>query len=796
MFFNYIKVTLRSLRRDRTYSMINILGLAIGFACFSLIAVYIKNEQSYESFNPRADGVYRMVGILTEAGLGEYYNAITPGPLARALEAEIPQVEAATRARWLGSALVSMGDKAVYQDGLMYADPSAFDVLAVHLISGDKTTALKAPYSIVIDQETRQKYFGNEDPMGKHLTVAEGGGTKAYAVTGVIENYPKNSHLGFSALVSFSTAEENSTFMKNWGTNCLSTYVLLKPGTRKSDVEGQMPRFVDRHVDHDEGTKKQYYLQPLTDIHLHSGHILYQMNQSAGSGTLLQMFAAIGVFVLLIGSINYMNLSTARSMKRSKEVGVRKVLGSQRKHLVSRFMGESIATAFLGLLLSFIIVELFYPGFKSIMKDRLLFDYHHEPVYILQLVAISIIVGVASGLYPAALLSSYQPSDTLRGALTRGRRGAVLRKGLVFLQFGIAIILLVCTGIVRDQMQFIQNSDIGFDKSQVMYVPMRNAEARSKYLVMKEEIGRHAAVQEVSGGEGIAGAGGSDGTMVVAGTNKKLKTMMRFSPVDYDFFRTMGISFVQGRDFSRAIASDSSTGVIVNEATLRELGWRDAIGKQFEQESGPPVNVIGVVRDYHYFSLYTKIEPQMLYISRDRLLFMLVKLRAGMVDQGIGAVEKIWKQQLPGQPFDYGFVDEAVDRQYRSSQTTQTLFTGFSIIAVIVGCLGLFGLSVFTAEQRTKEIGIRKVLGASISSLAMKLSSEFVKLVALSSLVAFPVAYWAMQEWLQNFAYRAAINPLTFVFAAVLVLLIALVTVSIQSVRVALANPVEALRYE
>lgn len=705
MFINYIKVILRSLRRDKTYSMINILGLAIGFACFSLTDGYIKNERTYESFNPHADRVYRVVGVLNQAGLGEYHNAVTPGPLGPALQTEIPQVEAATRVQWLGPALISSGDKALYQDGLMYADPTIFDVLAVHLISGDRTTALKMPYSIVIDQKTREKYFGNEDPLGRPLTVAAGGGTRPYAVTGVMEDYPSNAHLGFSALVSISTAEESNAYLKVWGTNCLATYVLLKPGARKADVEGQMPAFVDKHVGHDGETKKQYYLQPLMDIHLHSGHILYQTIQRIGSGSTLQMFIIIGFFVLLIASINYMNLSTARSLKRAKEVGVRKVLGSQRKHLLVRFIGESTATAFLGLLLSFIIVELCYPAFTSIMKGRLLFDYHHEPVYVLQLLAISMIVGVASGLYPAALLSSYQPGDTLRWALTRGRRVAVLRKGMVFLQFGIALILLVCTGIVRDQMRFIQDRDIGFDKSQVMYVPLRNTEARSQYLVMKDEILRQTAVQEVSGAEGVTGAGGSDGTMFVAGTNLKVKTMMRFSPVDYDFFGTLGISFVQGRDFSRTIASDSSSGVIVNEATLRELGWKDAIGKQFEEESGPPITVIGVIKDYHYGSLYTKIEPQLLYIGRSHLLYMLVKLRAGMVDQGRAVVERIWKQQIPGQPFDYGFVDEWFDRQYRSSQMDEKLFTVFSIIAVMVGCLGLFGLSVFTAEQRTKEIG-------------------------------------------------------------------------------------------
>jgi putative ABC transport system permease protein len=433
----------------------------------------------------------------------------------------------------------------------------------------------------------------------------------------------------------------------------------------------------------------------------------------------------------------------------------------------------------------------------SIMGDRLVSSFHHNAGFLLTMFTICLVVGAASGTYPALILSSYQPAQTVHGSFAHGARGAALRKALVFVQFSIAILLLACTGMVRAQMEYVRTKEVGFDKSQLLYVRLRDPDARSQYLLMREEIVQNVAIRGVSAGGGIAGAGGSDGTMIVAGTNKSERTMMRFSPVDYDFFSTLDIPMVQGRDFSRAIASDSSNGVIVNESTLHELGWKDAIGKQFENGGDDKrLTVIGVVKDYHFFSLYMKIEPQLLYIDRTNINDMLVRIRPGQIEQGVALVERIWKQHLPAEPFEYGFVDQAFDQQYRADQNTQKLFGAFSLVAVIVGCLGLFGLSSFTAEQRTKEIGIRKVLGASAASIAARLSVEFVKLVALSCIVAFPVGYWAMQEWLQNFAYRTTISPLTFILAGGIVVVIALVTVSVQSIKVSLANPIEALRYE
>lgn len=796
MILNYLKITLRNLFKNTGYSLINILGLAIGLACFSIIFIYLQNELSYDRFNTRLDRAYRVVGILDEPGLGEYHNAITAGPLAPALVSELPDIEQSARLMSARSSFVSRGDKGFYEDDIAYADPGLLDILSVTVKAGPRASLLKEPYTIIIDEDIAHKYFGDENPVGRQLTISTGGGTDPYTVGGVMTNYPKNSHVGFSILISFVTAEPAVPYLKMWNTNCLTTYALLKPGVAKERVDPQISSLVNRQVKDDSNSKRFYYLQPLSEIHLYSGHILYQMNRNGGNAGMLRMFGIIGVFVLLIASINYMNLATARSVQRAKEVGMRKVLGSGKRDLVVRFIGESTVTALFAYLLSLVIVELIFPSFLSIMASPLALDVHHQPLFLLELAGVAFIVGVGSGVYPAFILSSYSPADTLRGKYTRGKGGATLRKGLVFAQFSIAIILLACTGIVRDQMEYVRTKDVGFDKSQLMYVSLRSNTARAKYLLMKDELLRNSTVNAVTGGEGMAGAGGSDGTMIVAGTNKQSTLMMRFSPVDYDFCSTLNLHVVQGRDFSREISSDSANGVMINEAAARELGWKDAVGKQFEQSSGPPLNVIGVVKDYHYFSLYTKIEPQILYIRRDLLRYLLVKIRPQQIEQGIADVENTWKQHLPAEPFDYGFVDQAFDQRYRAGRNTQQLFSAFSLVAVLVGCLGLLGLSAFTAEQRTKEIGIRKTLGATTSSIVIKLSMEFVKFVALACIVAFPIAYWAMQGWLQNFAYRTSVSPLSFIEAGLVVVCIAFLTVSIQAMKVALANPIDALRYE
>ncbi len=796
MLANYLKVTVRNLMRHRIYTLVNISGLAVGFACVSLIILYVKNERSYDGFNRNAQRVYRVIGILEEAGLGEYHNAITQGPMGPALAAEMSQIESTVRILSFGSVYTKVGTAVFHEDQFRYADPGVFTMLDITLREGNPATALQQPLSVVLDRTTAQKYFGPKDPLGQSLLITGVNSSELYTVTGVMEDYPENSHTGFSMLGSFSSIEPGADFLKRWDTNTLTTYVLLRPGARKEEVEAQFPAFVDRHIPADAGVKNQYYLQPLLDIHLQSGHILYQSNRNQGSATIVAMISAIGLLVLLIASINYMNLATARSVKRAKEVGLRKVLGSSRIHLMYRFMGESTVTALSAFLFSLILAEVAYPLFKNMLGNRLVTDFHHTPGFLLVLFLICITVGVLSGLYPALVLSSYQPAGILRGTVTTGKKGAALRKGLVFVQFSIAVLLLVSTGVVNNQMVYIRSKDLGFDRNQLMYIPLRTAEARQRYGVMRDGLLDNAAVQSVTAGGGLAGASGSDGTVTVVGPAGTQRLMMRFTPVDYDFFTTLGIRIVQGRAFSRDIQTDSSEAVMVNEAALRELGWTDISGKELQRGDGPPLRIIGVVRDYHFFSLYTKIEPQMIFIGPDRFSTMLVKLRPHQIDDGVALAERIWDRQIPSQPFDYGFVDEAFERRYSDDQKTRQLFIGFSAIAIAVACLGLFGLSTFTAEQRTKEIGIRKVLGASVSSIVLQLSAEFVKLIALSCVVAFPLGYWIMQKWLQNFAYRADIGPTVFIAAGGLVVAIAIATISLQSFKSARANPVDSLRYE
>lgn len=799
MFKNYLKIAFRNLRNNKVYSFINIAGLAVGLASFILISTFIKNELNYDNFHENADRVYRAVGVFNRPGLGRVDNAVTPGPLAPAMAADFSQVASATRIRPLFTVFCKVGDKGFYESDIAMTDPAIFDIFTIPLRSGDPKTALSNPNSLVIDAELAQKYFGHEDPIGRTISLHSGSGAEDYTVTGVMEKYPENSHLAFSALASLVTIENQQSFLTNFNSNSVATYILLQEGVSKTEVEQQIPAFIDKHVPNKENIKlEKWYLQPLDDIHLRSGHLLYQTyNRRQGSINTVYLFSAIAVLVLLIASINFMNLSTARSAKRAKEVGLRKVVGSSRKQLIYQFIGESVLITFLALVLAFLLVQIAAPFFEELVAGRLIFAYHQSLPFILQVLGIAFVVGIVSGSYPAFFLSAYQPSETLKGSFSSGTKGARLRQVLVLSQFAIAITLIICTGVVSDQMDYIRSKDLGLNPDQVVYVPIRGKEARDNLTVLKNELKKNENILSVAASEGLRGAGGSNGLRRVAGTNGEVQMMLRFSAVDYDFIETMQIELVQGRNFSPEIAADTTTSIIINETVAKELAWENAIGKEFETGGGGPnMRVIGVVKDYHFFSLRSKIEPQMMYVNPRQYNYLLLKIRPQDASATLAFVEETWKKIAPGRPFEHGFLDENFARLYESEENAGKLFTAFAALAIFIACLGLFGLASFTAEQKTKEIGIRKVLGASVTGIVTLLSKTFIKWVAIASLFAFPFAYFIMQDWLANFVYRTSPQPLTFILATLIVIAIALVTVSVQAIKAALTNPVKALRYE
>lgn len=588
--------------------------------------------------------------------------------------------------------------------------------------------------------------------------------------------------------------ENSIRWLNSWGSNGLATYVLLKKGITRESVEQGLPGFVDKVVPKDMWTHLQIFLQPLKEIHLHSGDIPYQAyNHNFGSTSTVYIFSIIAVFILLIGCINFMNLATARSTKRLKEIGMRKVLGSTRRNLIYQFLGESVIISLLAFMLSLLLAELAFPYFKSIFEERIIFTYRDSLSFLLELLGIAILVGIVAGSYPAFFLSRLQPAQSLKGLAISVTRRANFRKTLVVLQFSIAIALIVCTEIVSGQMSYVASMGLGFNRQQVLYIPLHSKNAVEKVGLLKTELLKNSDIMDVAAGSGLTGASGNDGTETVVGTNSQVQMDMTRSFIDYDYIKTMQMQIVQGRDFSRDIASDSSA-VIINETAAHKFGWKNSIGKQFE---GTPVGtVIGVVKDFNFASLHDKIGPLIMRIDPQRVEYMLVRLEPGKPREAVDFIGATWKRIIPTEPFDYSFLDQFVDEMYKTDIRTERIFNFFSSLAIFIACLGLFGLATYTAEQRTKEIGIRKVLGASVKGIVVLLAKDFLWLVTIASLVAVPIAYFVMSRWLQEFAYRINIGVLVFVAAGIVAVTIAFITMSFQAIKAATANPIESLHYE
>ncbi len=799
MFKNYIKIAVRNIFKNKVYSFINIFGLAIGLAGFILITILIKNELSYDSFNKKADRIYRVVEIQNQENIGKLKVAVTMGPLGPALKEYFPEVESSVRLIPSPPLFCKAGEKGFYEKNVSFADSSVFGIFTIPLIEGDPKTALRDPFSIVLSQSAAVKYFGNANPIGRTIRISGIFGKDDYKVTGLMKDYPQNSNLNFDILGSYSTMEHYVSWLKRWNTNTLATYVLLKKGINPARINERFTSFINHYIppnpETGEKSDLKMYLQPLKDIHLYSGDITYQTyRHNQGSISNVYIFSAIALFILLIACINFMNLATARSAKRVKEIGMRKVLGSTRKSLVSQFIGEAVLISFLGLFFSILIVEFSLPYFKEIFADRIVISYQDNLLFLIQLIAITLAVGVLSGSYPAFFLSRFQPADSLKGSISTKMKGAFLRKVLVVLQFTIAVALIVCTGIVSSQMNFIKNKDLGFNKEHVVYLPIRSKETKEKIDLLKSEFAKNPDIINSAASSGLFGASGSEGTETVAGTNNRVRMMMRRSFVDFDYIKTMQMKIIEGRDFMKSHPSDSTEAVIVNEAAVKKFGWKNPIGKQFEGE--PLKTVIGVVKDFNFFSMHTKIGPLIMSIEPGQFHYIVIRVKPQNISSTVNFIESVWKKVVPGRPFEYSFLDQHFDEVYKNDERTGEMFGFFSFMAIFIACLGLFGLAAYTAEQRTKEIGVRKVLGGSVKSIVMLLSIDFLKLVFAAIIIAVPVSYLVMNEWLSDFAYRVTINPWIFVLTALLALAIAFMTISFQAVKAATSNPVKALKYE
>ncbi|MFT3705408.1 MAG: ABC transporter permease [Agriterribacter sp.] len=813
MIRNYLKVAIRNLWRNKTFSFINIIGLATGVACFILIALYVVDELSYDRYNKNAANIYRINADIKFGGAETRYP-FSSDMMGQTFKKDYPEVADYTRIyNSNGSKLVKKGTQFITEIHVAHADSTLFNVFTLPAIEGNTATALNEPNTVVITEATAQKYFGTSNAVGKIVETSENGKT-LYKVTAVIKNIPSNSHFNFDFLFSMKNVDYK------WGqylSHNFHTYLLLKPGTDvKAFEKHSFKDYVEKYVlpeaknalsisSMDEfaksGNKLEYSLTPLLDLHLYSDRP-FELS-TGGNIQYVYIFSIVAIFILLIACVNFTNLTTARSANRAKEVGIRKVLGTERKNLMVQFLSESAVMAVLSTMLALLIVWLVLPLFNNVADKHMHFANLLSPLFIALIVLLPFIVGLMAGSYPAFFLSSFRPIEVLKGKLKTGSSNGGLRSGLVVFQFVTSIVLIVGTFIVYKQLHYIQTKNIGYNKEQVLLID--NAYSLQNNIdAYKETMLKQTGV--ISGTiSGFLPIPSNRSDNIFSRTpvmDVKNGFSMQEWRVDYDYIKTLGMQLVAGRNFSKDFGADS-LAVIINETTAKDMGYTDPIGKPLytlaDFSSGSNAvkayTIIGVVKDFHFESLKRDITKLGLFLSPSWGMVSF-KINAANASQIIKAAEKEWKAQVPAMPFSYKFLDAEFNNLYNGEQRVGKIAITFSILAILIACLGLFGLAAFIAEQRTKEIGIRKVLGASVGNVVTMLSKDFLKLVLIASVIAFPLAWWAMHAWLRDFAYRVDIGWWIFMVAGLIAAGIALITVSFQAIKAALANPVKSLRTE
>lgn len=802
MIKNYLLIAYRNLLRNKLYSLINILGLAIGIAAFLLISLYVLDESGYDTFHAKAKRIYRVCERIDNTeGQGENSSSC-PFPVGPTLLNDYPQyIEQVVRFFNFQDPqhTITFGDKKINEKNIFFVDSTVFKVFDFKLKSGNAEDILAKPSSIIMTEEMARRYFGNSDPIGR---IIKFDGTTDLMVTGILDKVPAQSHFQFDALVSFSTVKKilGGNQQKNWIWNPCWTYLLLKEGVTPKDLEKEFPAYVNKYFPDFIKTQIVKYLQPLTDIHLTS-KLDYEMKANGDKDT-LYILSLIGVFILIVASINFMNLATARSAGRSKEVGIRKVVGSYRIQLIQQFLTESVLLTFIALVCSLVFVEVLLPLFNSIAGKTIKLNLLQYPVLIFVILGTGVITGIVSGIYPAFYLSSFNPVKVLKGSTKGSKPNAVLRKSLVVVQFSISIGLIISTAVIYFQNRYLQNASPGFDKEDVMLIPVRPPMAKAYFPF----------IESLKGQKNISGVATMNDVLGVHhNTHEYNYESMQpgkwiYFPsllVNEDFVNTFKMKLLAGRNFSKDYTTDDTLGVIINEAMVKHLNWSSpqaAIGKQFYTPSGRE-KVIGVVSDFNFVSLNNPIGPFVLDMPHRKLKifwtrFIAIRIAAQHRDETISFIEGKWNEFSKDYPFDYTFIDQHLSRQYKAQANLAKLTGYFTILAIFIACLGLFALASYTAEQRTKEIGIRKVLGASVKNIVYLITKDFLKLIMIANLIAIPLSYLIMQRWLQGFAYRINLDWEIFAGAALLIMIIALSTITVKAIRAALQYPVDALRYE
>jgi putative ABC transport system permease protein len=791
-----LKLGLRNLKKNKSFSLINVLGLSISLACCITIGLYAYTEFSFDKFNKHHNDIYRINKITNEKGKEPQKDALTPGKLAAALRQEIPEIQAATKFRpWFNEMLVSHDTIHFKLDNVAYADASFLNVFDFPLLQGNKITALAEPGTAVITESTAKKYFGNEDAMGKTFTTLNNIPVK---ITGVAKDVPHTSSVQFTMLISWATIESpaNSNYfgwMNSWTSHTDYSFVQLKPNTNPQIVGNKISVLLHKNLP-ENAFQYRNYLQPLDQIHLNPKDVLYAEPFKTNSSNIIFTLLIIAAFILLIAGFNFINLTTAGALSRAKETGVQKVLGAKQGQLILKFFIESFLMCFISILLSLVIVNFLLPFFNELANASLHAELLLQPEVVISLLALLLLLSLIAGLYPAFFLSRFRATDVFRNIIKSGN-DSWLRKLLVTTQFALSILLIIITIVVNSQVHYLETKDLGFDKEQVVVLRLTNTNLETKCKEFVKALKQFPNILSASITNRVPGQGFTDYGIIPEGHTLDEHFQANVLETDADFANTYDIPVVQGRYFSSQMPTDTTNSIVINEAMAKYLGWNNPVGKELEIYQAKKGKVIGVLKDFNFASLRETIQPLALILNNNPL-YLSVKLKAGSVQPSLKFLEAEWKQFDNEYPFDFFFLNEQLDRFYQSDFRLLNALNILSCIAIFIACIGLFGLSIYSARQRTKEIGIRKVLGASILQIASLVGKDFVVLIIIAIFIASPIAWWASNAWLQDFANRISMSPWIFFAAGISAIIIALVTVSFQAIKAANANPVESLRIE
>ncbi len=789
MLQNLIKTAFRYIFKHFSYSLLNILGLTLGITSALFLIIYSANEISYDRYHEKADRIYRVSSKITEPD-DQFTWIVAQIPFGPQVAQDYPEVEAYVRFIDMGRTLFRYEDKEFNEEKFYYVDSTLFDIFTYKVLKGEVKTALQEPNKIILTEKTAAKYFGDADPIGKTLITA----TRSYEVTGVIENVPFNSHFRFDGLASRSNLPKK---IGSWGNFGVFTYLLFPENTDVKAFEKKMQGMYDAYMKPIFETlniKIEYVLEPITRIHLYSKNA--GEPEPTGSITFVYIFAVVALLLILIAAMNYMNLATARSAKRAREVGLRKVVGSGRVPIMLQFLSESIVFTLISLIISFILLVALLPKFNQLAGRS--FDLHaiYSPPILLTVIGIIMVVGFIGGSYPAFFLSRFNPAIVLKGEITQGTAGGVFRKVLVVLQFTASVIMIICTLVVFRQLHYMKNMDQGFDQTNVISLQLNGAITR-KYPLLKQALLKNADIRYVTSTNTAIGEGSGKVIFNVESDQGMVQKGVNFAVVDHDFIETMGIKIKEGRDFSQDMPSDTLYAVVVNEAFANRMAWKEPLGKKVElgDSSILRARVIGVMKDYHQTGMYNEVESLML-IYREINNVIYVKLSGKNTQETLKFIETTWKDLFPDQPYSYTYLTDRFKGQFEADEKRGLIFTLFTLLAIFIACLGLFGLASYMVEQRTKEIGIRKVFGAGESAILTLISKDFLTLVGIGIILAVPIAWYFMHNWLKNYIYRIHIGIALVALAALLTIIITFITISYKAYQASIMNPANSIKTE